>query len=108
MTAEHRIGLIVGLITVLITLVMIALLDARSEPSPPVKACEGIQDTEKIRRLMERGFDSAFTAQIGQLYKVYTTNAPSVEKQREYTRKGIENAIVAYRIGISAIEAWEC
>lgn len=82
---------------------------ASAEARPEKMACpDNIEDSQKIRRMMERGFESAFTQQIGQLYKVYIGNAPTVEKQREYTKKGMENAIAAYRIGISAIEGWEC
>jgi hypothetical protein len=82
------------------------LLEARSEPQAACK--DKSEDTKQIRRMMYRAFDSAFTQQIGQLYKVYIGNAPSVEEQRAYTKKGIDNAVAAYRVGISAVNSWEC
>jgi len=81
----------------------------RSETARYLPACpESVEDSQKIRRLMKRGFDSAFVAQIGLLFKVYGQNIPNVEKQRELTKKGMENAIVAYRIGMEAVDNWEC
>ena len=62
---------------------------------------------EQIKRMMERAFEQAFQAQIGKLYSVYIGNASSVEEQRSYTKKGIENAIAAYRIAIEAVNSWE-
>ena len=99
------IRLLVGAATIACTLLLLWVLEAQSEP----QACKDKSaDTKEIRRLMYRGFDSAFQQQIGQLFKVYVGNAPSVEEQRAYTAKGIHNAVAAYRIAISAVNAWEC
>jgi hypothetical protein len=64
-------------------------------------------DSEKIRKLMETAFTEAFQLQIGTLFKVYLTNAPQVEKQREFTKKGIDNAVAGYRLALEAVEKWE-
>jgi hypothetical protein len=64
------------------------------------------EEDEQIKRMMERAFGRAFEAQIGQLFKVYLTN-PDPEKQREYTARGIENAVAAYRLSVSVVAAWE-
>jgi hypothetical protein len=65
-------------------------------------------DSERIRRLMMAAFEEAFQLQIGHLYKTYLANAVSIgEQQRVHTKKGIENAIAAYRLALEAIEQWK-
>jgi hypothetical protein len=64
--------------------------------------------TEHVRRMMRRGFDQAFLQQIMHLYQIYLTNIATVgDKQREYTKTGIENAVKAYRLAREAVEEWE-
>ena len=65
------------------------------------------KEDEHIKRMMERAFEQAFQAQIAHLYSVYVGNKSSVPEQRSYTKKGIENAIAAYRLAIAAVDAWE-
>ena len=62
---------------------------------------------EHIKRMMERAFEQAFQAQIVSLYSVYTVNSSSVDAQRSYTKKGIENAVASYRLAIAAVDAWD-
>jgi hypothetical protein len=62
---------------------------------------------DKIRRMMGRAFDQAFQAQIAHLFQIFITNQGSVASQKEYTKKGIENAINAYRLAQSAMADWE-
>ena len=62
---------------------------------------------EHIRRLMERAFEQAFQQQIMRLFEVYVTNQSSVPNQKEYTAKGITNAINAYRLALSTVDEWE-
>jgi hypothetical protein len=64
-------------------------------------------DVAEIKIMMMDAFSQAFMAQIGQLYKVYNQNAPSVEEQRAYTRRGIDNAIASYRIAVGAVNDWQ-
>jgi hypothetical protein len=56
---------------------------------------------------MQRAFEQAFATQIGNLYRVYVTNAPSVETQRKATARGIESAVAAYRLGVEAVANWK-
>lgn len=65
-----------------------------------------MNSTEDIKALMLNAFDQAFVAQIAQLYKVYNQNAPTVEEQREYTKRGIENAVASYRLAVEAVNGW--
>ena len=64
-------------------------------------------DTVDIKALMMSAFDQAFMTQIAKLYQVYNQNAPSIEQQREFTRKGIENAIELYRLAIQVVNDWQ-
>ena len=62
---------------------------------------------EQIRRMMDRAFEQAFQAQIAHLYQIYITNKGSVESQNEYTKRGIENAVEAYRMAMKAVDEWK-
>lgn len=64
---------------------------------------------EHIQRMMRTAFDEAFKQQICLLYKTYLSNVGSVgeDKQGEFTHKGINNAIEAYRRAMSAVDKWE-
>lgn len=62
---------------------------------------------EQIRQLMERAFEQAFQAQIAHLFQIYITNAGTVESQNEYTKRGIEKAVNAYRLAMKAVDEWE-
>lgn len=63
--------------------------------------------TEDIKVLMLNAFDQAFQAQIGSLYKIYLQNMAAVSEQQEFTKKGIKNAIAAYRLAIEAVNSWD-
>lgn len=63
---------------------------------------------EHIRRMMQAAFDDAFKMQIGLLFKTYLSNVTSVgDKQREFTRNGVNNAIAAYRLATDAVKEWK-
>ena len=98
-------------ITVAIALALAIVLISLADDVQPAPAAACIPTTPEedaeIRRMMGRGFDQAFQQQIASLYKVYVGNAPSVEKQRQYTKTGIENAVAAWRIAASVADAWE-
>lgn len=64
-------------------------------------------DVEQIKVLMTKGFEQAFMAAIANLFMVYSANVSVTEGQAERTKKGIENAVEAYRLAIMAVEEWE-
>jgi hypothetical protein len=66
-----------------------------------------MNSTEDIKALMLNAFDQAFQAQIGSLYKIYLQNMAAVSEQQEFTKKGIKNAIAAYRLAIEAVNSWD-
>lgn len=60
---------------------------------------------EEIKGLMYDAFERAFQEQLGQLYKVYMSNVGSAD-QAVRTKKGIENAVEAYRLAVAAVDSW--
>jgi hypothetical protein len=64
---------------------------------------------QHIQRLMRAAFEDAFKLQMGLLYKTYLSNVASVgeDKQGEFTHRGIDNAIEAYRRAMTAVDKWE-
>jgi hypothetical protein len=63
-------------------------------------------DDDDIKTLMYTAFERAFQEQLGQLYKVYLTNVHSVSQQAENTKRGINLAVEAYRLAVSAVDSW--
>lgn len=64
-------------------------------------------DVEEIKSLMKNAFDQAFMRAIEQLFMIYSANAAVTSGQAERTKRGIENAIAAYRLAIDAVNSWE-
>lgn len=65
------------------------------------------EDDEATRALMYAAFEQAFQVQLGQLYKVYLSNVASSLDQAVRTKKGIDQAVEAYRLAIAAVDSWE-
>jgi hypothetical protein len=64
-------------------------------------------DNATIKMLMMGGFDQAFMAQVGKLYQIYLSNVTGgVREPEETTKRGIENAIEAYRVSVRAVNGW--
>ena len=59
-----------------------------------------------IKRLMEGAVNDAFQEQIGHIYKIYLANVTHPDKQKN-AQAGIANAIAAYRLAMSAVDAWQ-
>lgn len=66
-----------------------------------------MSDQQKIRTLLQEAADEALAAQVASLYKVYLSHTTgSTGTQRKATAQGLERAIDAYRVLVSAAEAW--
>ncbi len=65
-----------------------------------------MNDDDYIRGLMFKGFEQAFMASIQQLFMVYSAGA-SDPNQAERSKKGIANAVAAFRLAIEAVKNWE-
>jgi hypothetical protein len=60
----------------------------------------------QLKRMMERAFEQAFQQHLGHLFNVYVTGMTTNPQQKEFSKKGIENAIEAYWDAMTAVEQW--
>lgn len=107
MTRERWIALAVGLITIVVTLILLALLEQREAAS---KAEEVVVAPSKwddqIDELERQALGDAFKKHIGQLYTIWVTD----NYQPRFPPKaivGMRNARDAYIRGMDAIEKRE-
>lgn len=103
MTRERWVALAVGIITVILTLLLLALLEQReasSEPVPPSKYDDHIDMLEK------QAIDDAFKKHISQLYSIWVTDnyQPRIPPK---ALTGARNARDAYIRSMEAIEKRE-
>lgn len=103
MTRERWIALAVGIITIILTLLLLALLEQReasSEPAPPSKWDDHIDMLER------QALDDAFKKQIGQLYNIWVSDnyQPRIPPK---ALTGARNARDAYIRSMEAIEKRE-
>jgi hypothetical protein len=62
-------------------------------------------DDDDIRNIMLEGFEHAFQAQLGKLFEVFLSSG-SPDEQAVRTKRGIENAVEAYKRAVSAVDSW--
>ena len=98
--SERKIGAIVALVTVLITLVILALFESNSQP---VAALEASPYDKKLDRLDRRGVEGAYTSRVGLLY----TNAMTDTNKESQDRmlRGHRNARKIFIEVMTAIDA---
>ena len=88
------IGLAVGVVTVVVTLLLIAVLEARSETR---ETCMDAEMRDRIRALAMQGHDEAFKTQAANLFSVYVRNPDDIPNRAQVgTQKSI-NAYVRVR-----------
>jgi hypothetical protein len=106
MTRERWIALAVGLITIILTLILLALLEQReasSEAGAPVVASKYDDHIDALER---QAIDDAFKKYIGQLYNIWVTDnyQPRIPPKATV---GARNARDAYIRSMEAIEKRE-
>jgi len=89
-TRDRIIGLIVGLVTVAITLIILALFEAKSETR---EICMDAEMRDRIRKLALEGHDEAFKNHAGHLFSVYLRNPDDIPNRAQV---GTQNSIRAY------------
>ena len=89
-TRERLIGLAVGLATAIVTLSMLAVLEARSAPN---ETCMDAEMRDRIRALAMQGHDEAFKTQAGHLFSVYVLNPDEIPNRAQV---GTQRSIRAY------------
>ena len=93
-TRERLIGFAVGVVTVVVTLSMLAILEARSAPND---TCMDAEMRDRIRALAMQGHDEAFKTQAANLFSVYVRNPDEIPNRAQVgTQKSI-NAYVRVR-----------
>jgi hypothetical protein len=114
MTSERWIGVIVGLVTAIVTLVLLALLeqrDAASAPAPPPVTLKypdfcvtDIEARERIRGHMFEAMDNAQRLQFEHLFQVWMKDDRG---QPERARVGVHQALVAFKNARILVNAWD-
>jgi hypothetical protein len=94
------IGAIVALVTVLVTVAMLALIESRSEPK---MECVTQEDKERIVRLSERGVEAGFQQHVAKLYTIWTQDD---HEQPKRAKVGIQNGISSFIRAKADIELW--
>ena len=89
-TRERLIGLAVGIVTVVVTLLLIAVLEARSDTR---ELCMDAEMRDRIRTLAMQGHDEAFKTQAAHLFSVYVLNPDEIPNRAQV---GTQRSIRAY------------
>ena len=89
-TRDRIIGLIVALVTVAITLIILALFEAKSETR---ETCMDAEMRDRIRALAMQGHDEAFKTQAGHLFSIYVLNPDEIPNRAQV---GTQRSIRAY------------
>jgi len=89
-TRDRIIGLIVAVATVILTLILLFVLEARSEVR---ETCMDAEMRDRIRALAMQGHDEAFKTQAGHLFSVYVLNPDEIPNRAQV---GTQRSIRAY------------
>ena len=84
------IGAIVGLVTVLVVLIMLAFFESRSETKAQ---CVSQENQEHILRMSLRAVDQAFQGHVTDLFRNWVVDA---SQQPARAQKGMQNGISAW------------
>jgi len=89
-TRDRIIGLIVAVVTVILTLILLFVLEARSAPN---EICMDAEMRDRIRALAMQGHDEAFKTQAAHLFSVYVLNPDEIPNRAQV---GTQRSIRAY------------
>jgi hypothetical protein len=102
MTRERWVGLAVIVITVLLTMMVLALLERANSQ---VDVCVTGEQRDHIRAVMLKAIDNALDDQVGNLFGNWVKEPSANQPKRAQT--GTNNAIKAYILAKALIVAWE-
>ena len=88
--SERAIGAIVAFVTIVITLIALALIESHSETKAP---CVSKEDQEHILRMSLRAVDQAFQHHVTNLFSNWVLDA---SQQPARAQKGMQNGIKAW------------
>jgi hypothetical protein len=98
--SERMIGAIVAFVTVIITLVLLALFESHSESYPPLEP--SVYD-KKLDRLDRRGIEAAYSGRVALLFQNWMTDTNEASHQRAL--RGHRNARKIYIDAMTALDA---
>jgi len=98
--SERAIGAIVAFVTVLVTLIALALIESHSQAKPP---CMSQEDRDHILRLSTRGVDNGFQQHVAKLFTIWVQD-PAQQPAR--AQKGIQSGISAWLRAQEDAKAW--
>jgi len=90
MNRDRWIGLAVAAATIVVTLILLAMLEARSETR---EICMNAEMRDRIRLLALQGYDEALKTHAAQLFSVYVRNPDEIPNRAQL---GTQNSIKAY------------
>jgi hypothetical protein len=103
MSRERWIALAVGVITVIVTLLVLALMEQR-EAASQVNVCVTVEQRDHIRDVMLKAVDHALDEQVGKLFANWVLDGTGQPKRAQ---TGTNNAIKAHIIARASILAWD-
>ena len=89
-TRDRIIGLIVAVVTVIVTLSLLAVLEARSAPN---EICMDAEMRDRIRALALEAYDESFKSTAAHLFSVYVRNPDDIPNRAQV---GTQKSINAY------------
>ena len=93
MTQERYVGILVGLITAIVTLILLALLDPRGRRKVPYD-CTDPTERERVREIALRGIDRGLEDAMAHLFDIWVKDPNREQPAR--AQVGTTNAINAH------------
>jgi len=104
MTRERWMALAVGIITIILTLILLAVLEQREASSKMPYDCIDPTERERVRDLALLGIDEGLKQAMAHLYEVWQKDPATAQPQR--AQVGTTNAINAHNRGRKLALAW--
>ena len=104
MTQERYVGILVGLITAIVTLILLALLEPREAVSKVPYDCVDPTERERVRELALKGVDDGFVNAMEHLFDVWQKD-PATEQPKR-AQVGTGNAVNAHIRARKLVLAW--
>jgi hypothetical protein len=104
-TREQVIGLIVGVITVILTLILIALFDRGGAEGKIGYDCVDPTERERVRQLAFDGIDKGLVESMAHLFDIWTKDPQNSQPQR--AQVGTTNAVNAHIRARKLAFAWD-
>ena len=105
MTRERWMALAVGLITIILTLIVLALFEQREASSRVPFDCFDPTERERVREISLKGIDDGLQQAISHLYSIWQKDPDSDQPKR--AQVGVANAINAHARARKFTLAWQ-